>query len=636
MPKIRILYIAWFLVCIFVVLVTLNYKSETAQFYGIAETQEISVSTEGAVEIKKIHVVPGQAVSRGELIAELENPELTRKINDISHEIEETDAEMTSRTSALNYEIKQLQARDAINKELIAALGSLDDRATAGTAASAESPLQIQIEGLRKALELETAPMKIKIDRLQRELRLLVDQKNRLYVFAQAAGIIGAVNFKPGEQTAPFQTIMTLHAKSPSYIRGYVHEFVFASITVGQKVSIISVADPSYRLEGEVVGINSKLTEYPDRLKRIISLQVFGREVQIKIPEKNNLMLGEKVLVKAFGTDQSSIMNLVRDNVSFAQTAPAPDTGTAAVVQDTRKVGDVTTAAGLKGCAPRELSGAVYLKDLGKYLVVSDTTPREQPLLYLMDEQGVVDEEVIIQGLQRIDDMEAVTQDLQGRLYIACSQSSKTHGPPPPQRKLLVRLIRDGAVLRLDKQLSLYDLLSAAAEADPRAEWVRFLTPKKKRRSVKMNIEGIMYLDGDMYLGFKKPLKDSRAVILKIKDIDRAFDEGRLAQGGVALWKQLDLADNATGTPSGISDMLLLDNSVYILGCTKKKAGRELIKAATLWRYDMGSDRLTRLTRFENLKAEGLAWNSDKHEFMIVCDHGSSEPSKIFSVGVPQ
>ena len=55
--KIKLLYLAWIIDVVMVVAITIMYRGEFTEFYGIAETREITVCSESAVEIGKLHVV---------------------------------------------------------------------------------------------------------------------------------------------------------------------------------------------------------------------------------------------------------------------------------------------------------------------------------------------------------------------------------------------------------------------------------------------------------------------------------------------------------------------------------------------------------------------------------------------------
>ena len=113
MNRIKLLYLVWFLVFIILVALFLNYRSESTNFYGIAETREIIVNSEHPVELKKIHVVPGQLINKGARLLELDRPDLTMRINEITHQIEENRAQNIVTTAALRSQIAELKVRKA-------------------------------------------------------------------------------------------------------------------------------------------------------------------------------------------------------------------------------------------------------------------------------------------------------------------------------------------------------------------------------------------------------------------------------------------------------------------------------------------------------------------------------------------
>lgn len=665
--NVKLLYIVWIIVFALLVILTYKYKSgkEFTQFYGIAETREIVVNSENAVEIKKIHVVPGQAVQKDQLIVELANPELTKNINEISHEldelkvqavmnndallseIEELKAEKASRISEINYQIKQLQAQYDINRSLTSDLQSLEyDPSETAHSEGGNNPIQIEIERMKTALDLEINPIQIRINmlerklhssenpaeiqiqRLGRELNLLLEEKNNLYIFSQVTGIIGSVQCKTGERISPFDPIMTLHKKSPSYIKGFIHESTIANISVGGKVRVISVSDPSYSVIGDVVGIGSRIIEYPRRLRRMLAVQVYGREVRIRIPEGNKFLLGEKVLVRTNPEAKQEAAVFSGNNLLVPEAYTEEFLPFSATVTES-PVYPIKVSKGMEDIANIEASGVLYLRDLKKYLVISDTTKNKKPILYLMDELGNVDDWILIHGLKKIDDMEAITEDEEGNIYISCSQSFTKKGRLTEERKLLLRLKRDRAFLRLDKQVCLYDLILNAAARNKKAEWAQFITVGGNE--AELNIEGIFHFQGSLYLGFKSPLQNGRAVIIEIPDISMVFDSNRLDENSIRIGNEFDLINRIHGVPSGISALCLHKQNLYILSRADTNNYGESQKSGSLWMYDMEADKLEHIMDFKDLKPEGLACNVEKDEFLIVFDHGRSKPSKIMT-----
>lgn len=286
------LYFVWIVVCIILVTISLQYKGESTGFYGIADAREVVVNAGNPVEIKKIHVVQGQSIKEGDTLVELSRPELDMKINEITHQLRQVKTQKYTKVNRIRAQIKELEAQYERNKKLTSELKSFRKENSSTDQNDSQNPLLIKIENLKKELQLAVSPAQIK-----EELNLLLAEKEKLTIYAQINGIIGSVNAKEGEQVSPFTSIITLHTKSPSYVKGYIHEDVYNKVNVGQKVTIASLSDPKNKIEGEVVGVGSRIVEYPVRLRKRADFQIWGREIIIKIPSENNLLLGEKVRI---------------------------------------------------------------------------------------------------------------------------------------------------------------------------------------------------------------------------------------------------------------------------------------------------------------------------------------------------
>ena len=329
-----LLYIVWVIVLVLVLIFTSTHELESTSFFGITETREIVISSESSIEVKRINVVEGQSVNQGQLLAELISPDLTIKINQISHQLDELKAqkgvnknELISKISQLraeneatiseiNNQIRQLENQYNINKALTSELKSIPNVERTDDL-KASNPILIEIENLKQELALKINPINIRIDliqgvldasespieiqveRLEKELDLLELGKDNLTIYAQISGIIGSVNYKSGEKVAPHNPILTLHTKNPSLIKGYIYEDVYTQISVGMKVNVTSMTDSKTKITGTVVGVGSRIVEYPVRLRKHPVIQQWGREIIIKIPSINPLILGEKVLINA-------------------------------------------------------------------------------------------------------------------------------------------------------------------------------------------------------------------------------------------------------------------------------------------------------------------------------------------------
>lgn len=614
------LYTAWALAIAAAAVISLHYRGEHTEFTGIAETRENIISSEQPVLVRKIHVLAGQQVAAGQLLVDLDNPGLRRTISELSREIEKLREDRSARAAELTMQIDRLQARYDFNRRLAAGLKSIDGSNPAAAPADTCSPLKVEIDGLRKARAVAADPRRI--DLLATELALREKEQRELRITARAAGIVSDVKYCEGETVQPYQPILTIHRTAPSFIKGFVHEYIHSSISIGQQIAVFSMADPARTVTGTVTGLGARIVQYPMRLQRMLNVCVYGREVRVKIPAGNPLLVGEKVILKTL----PGAIRPAGAEVLAADSGAFP----AAASTSRETASDITIAPFLDTSTPIEASAIVYLPDLQQYLVASDDTTGNRPVLYLMDGTGLVREELLVQGLRAINDMEAITADAHGHLYVCCSQSCSKKGNRPSSRTLLVRVTRQGTTLHLDGKISLYALISDAATGSAARDWAWLAGPDGTFPA--LDVEGTFYREGDLYVGLKQPFRNSRTAILKISRIDDILDSGRTNGNCVSLWRELDLKDPASGRRTKLSDMYLHQERLYLLSCDERVPGTA---QGHLWTYDLSSDRPCHVRSFLNVQTEGVALNFDTGRLAIVCEHEARALSRFITLPCP-
>jgi multidrug resistance efflux pump len=655
----------FYVVCTGVTLVlvgiTAFFRSEPTKFYGIADTKETILNADAPVAIKKISVVQGQTVDVGDTLVILERPELDLKLSEISHMLSEykarktyqttsslsekrkIQAEQVERVNEINAKIRELEAQYEMNKKLVAELRSVkkedekeDDsmshpiltqiKSLRHLLESARNPTQIQIERINKQLSNTDDPLGAQVQRLSDELSLLQQEKEKLIMCAQISGMIGTVKFKEGEKVSPFDTILTLHAAAPSYVKGYIHENVYSHVTVGDTVTVKSFADAKQGVSGQVVGVGSRIVDYPERLRKRQDIPIWGREVIIKIPENNSFLLGEKVLI--------SVMQKKKFHFPLVHHLMVPDIHAAELPRESHaenKLRDITIQKGLSA-TPLEASGLCYLPDVKLYLLASDDTDSKRPVLFLMNPDGHITGATQVRGLKRINDIEGITQDREGFLYLLASQSYNRKGKQATERKLFVRLKRSGTTLALDKSAMLFDALIDAAGKNNKSEWGTFLLKAAREKSI--DIEGVTFLDDTLLLGFKNPRMGSNAVILSITQPGSLFSSGKLEKDQIQVWRKMKIVDDSTGTFCGVSDLCWHENRLYGVSTGVRTSHGLTEDVGVFWSVAEGNGQPERFKFFRNRKPEGLAFNSDRNEFCLVFDNGSKKPSQMMIVKV--
>lgn len=265
-----------------------------------------------------------------------------------------------------------------------------------------------------------------------------------------------------------------------------------------------------------------------------------------------------------------------------------------------------------------EPSGAVWSPTLSRYLIVSDDTgdklsgTSHTPWLFAMSREGVLDSLPIpILGLAELNDAEAVCAGPAGSFFLSTSHSANRKGQDKAGRRQLLQLQLSGRTLKVLGKLDLAPAITASAAVPPGG----------------IDIEGLTFRDGALYVGLKAPQTAGRAaLILRIADVVAALRTGFLAPEKVQRFAEVPLhVDGADGPAiQGISDLSFLpDGSLVILANSPKKMPPD--GGGALWWLRPGSaPRLLR--RFLGLKPEGVTLTEDGKALLIVFDRDRQQP----------
>ena len=326
----------FYIVCVCAIIaltiVTINIRREATNFHGIADAKEMVVKAEFGVEIKRVRITPGQLVSAGDTLIELTSPQIDLKISEFSHlineiktrskaqanlsksEMRQLKTEHESRINEIRSELQQLQSQYEINRRMMKQLRSIEmDGSSDGTGQSNPTIIKIQNlkteltrlensnaimdDNLHSQISLGVDPLMEQLKQYEDLLRLYTEQRDNLVIIAPSDGAIGTINYNKGEMVSAFDSIATISSISPSFVLGYIHENMYSSVSIGQKVIVRSMADKDNQVYGEIIGVGTRIVEYPVRLRKVQDLQMWGREVTVKIPSDNHFLLGEKVII---------------------------------------------------------------------------------------------------------------------------------------------------------------------------------------------------------------------------------------------------------------------------------------------------------------------------------------------------
>ncbi len=272
----KVLAVSWGLALFGVIY--MSYSAKTMfSYFGVAESREVNISSKHPVSIKQVHVISGQRVGQGQLILELERPDLALQINLMTSELKDLES--------------QLRVNNILHKEI-------------------ESIRFARVRGE----ESNSNPIINQIDQLKKRLNSLKEEDKNLKIYSQFEGKVGSINFKPGEEVSPFTTIMSLHGFNPSYIKGMIHERIHHKAYKGQEVKIISLSDPDKFVMAQVVSVGSRIIPFPSRLQKTGTAETWGREILIEIPTQNAFLLGEKVYIKT-QAKKAGVINKIAERI---------------------------------------------------------------------------------------------------------------------------------------------------------------------------------------------------------------------------------------------------------------------------------------------------------------------------------
>lgn len=278
-----------------------------------------------------------------------------------------------------------------------------------------------------------------------------------------------------------------------------------------------------------------------------------------------------------------------------------------------------------------EASGVQQLAD-GRFLTVNDEKDHPFDILTL-DNQGQFSVKPLYPQKQftkdseyddfrKLADLEGIDMDHQGRLYATTSHSFSSKGVKKKSRKKLIRFQIQGEKIInpvVNKTLE----VGIAAEHPFLAAALEEINSKSPQG---FNIEGLSLnpAQDKLLLGLRAPLKDNKAIVFTIDNVNAVFDEQAQAKISPSL-HFLDLGGEAIRSLNYIP---YLQGYLVVSGPVGKSENVEF--KLWLWNADKNTtQRVTvdGLTGFE--EAEGLAaiiWNGEPR--LLIMTDGTLTGSK--------
>ncbi|MGK3984804.1 HlyD family efflux transporter periplasmic adaptor subunit [Sorangium sp. So ce136] len=660
--------------------------------FGFAEALPEVISPIETARVASIEVTVGQEVSAGQVIATLDTSVIDAEISVAKAQKAQVEADLQMELALLEQELEVDRAsleRDLAQQReeqrravaearvldgeisrikqlvedrlaVVGDLTKLDVQHANATAIAGEKPRTMSLlnaqlkaaERRRSELRDRGSGMAAKLDadvRVASEGIALLEQRRAGYVLRAAnAGRVASIDRQPGEVVpAGEPLVQLLSARTGARAIACVPERSALGLQEGDAAELwIRDQLVGASIPGSIAAVGPLVSELPARCWPTPQMPAWGRVVTIALDTPMALVPGQAFDI-TFGARRGAAAAAPPKPAPAAPPNPAPAAPpkpAAASAQVLMKVPPV-----LAGRSRLEPSGVLARPGESRYLLVSDDTGHERrdegaPWLFAMSAGGAVEPDpVTVSGVDELSDVEGIAAGDAGEIYLLSSQSYSKKGKRKPERSALLRLRPEGRGFRVDGEIHLAEVLDAAP-----ARAAALGLPGGTRA---LDIEGLAFRQGALYLGLKAPLDpqgnamiwriaapgalfgdESPALVTAAGGPKRQRAEGearRFEAARVALWARARVDVELAGrpTPGGISELLFMpDGSLAVTSTPSTEDG----DAGALWRVDRPeagvlAPRLVQ--RFPGLKPEGLAPSLAAGALMVVFDAGSAAPS---------
>lgn len=490
------------------------------------------------------------------------------------------------------------------------------------------------------------AAAKLEADLLvaRRNIELLEKRRESFTLRSARGGRVAGVDRQIGDVVAAGEPIVRV-VSSHGTVVACVPERSALGLTEGDAARLWVRGQSGDPLPGRITALGPLVAELPARCWTSPRQPMWGREVSVALDHPMNLLAGQAFDV-VFTPGRGAAVAAAPPPVA-ATPAPAPAPAPAAAAPAAGPL-PMQVPPSLAQRSRFEPSGVLARPGDARYLVVSDDTGIDgaksegSPWLFAMSPAGAVEAEPVpVSGVSELVDVEGIAAGDAGEIYLLSSQSYSKQGKRKPGRTALLRLRPEGRGLRVDGEVHLAEMLDASP---PRAAALGLAEGTRA-----LDIEGLAFHQGSLYLGLKAPLDaQGNAMVWRIAAPSALFADGqrapvsagkgkgtlpvdarRLDDAGFSLWARARVDVELAGqpTPGGISDLLFLpDGSLAIISTPSTADG----DAGALWRVDRpqaGALAPQLVQRFPGRKPEGIAPSLAAGKLMIVFDAGAATPS---------
>ena len=645
-----------------------------AGVHGVAEAREYTASSMEPGWLSSLEVVLGQRVSRGQVLASLDKGVLEQEIKVAEAELRELEAQVPAKGKSLDLsgletdrtfqsdlekaevELGEARAecarthaelagvkeeisrqRELVQHRMAPAdrMYQLQVRLTALQQAVTSCPSRIEALEKRKqaawqrfdgwrssgrgsldgnANHVQLQPLRLRSTRQQEYLRLLKMRVENMVLRAPIDGYVVKVNAMTGSVLTLGEPLIVIVEANPQQVIAYLEEDRSYSVVAGDKALMRPRDRAGVPAEGTVAAVAATVSQMPQRFWPAPTQPRWGRQVFIRTDANHSLAPGEAFDITFKGRNE--MLKIAPKVATAGSPETPPDSATA----------PLAVPLSLLSRSRFEPSGIIWLDKLQRYIAVSDDTGLEKvndnsPWVFAIGRDGTVDPEpLVIEGIERVNDLEGIATSPDGRIYLIASQSENRKGIRRSIRTIFIVARLQADRLLAEGHVFFYDLLVEAGRSDPSFFASLGLDTHGSQSGPIVEIEGLAWHNGALFLGLKNPLDSSgRALIWKLGNPDSLFQRKSLSGAALTLWKKVPL--QVEGSPAGISEIVFLPDGTLVLAGTNFQGG------ALFHAKETTNGELSTMTlkSFPGLKPEGLCLSPDRR-LVVVFDQQQNNP----------
>lgn len=533
---------------------------------------------------------------------------------------------------------KQLEVDDDI-------IHQLDGLAVAARGRRVELPGVDATDVARKALI--TA-----LEAIREEEAALTRRKELLELRAPGPGEITALFLRPGELAVEGAVVATIAGPAQTSREGRAIVVVCATeaeaarIEVGEAARLAPPEGGGMVLAAHVQRLAPEVGQLPTRCWRDPRIPQWGRAIYLATDDPVTLLPGQSFAVEFTGERSAHASEAVAE---AGEPAAQAEVSSTPIAPSTNVGGARSRPSGLPAAivVPPELaartrfepSALTWWPGRERYVVASDDTgladvSEHVPWLFLMDASGRVDPEpLVIEGLEKMSDVESLALAPDGGLYVLASQSRSRKGKRSKARQLFAHVALTAAGARATASVELATLLDGLDAAA--------LAELGLSDTGRLDIEGMTATAaGGLLLGLKGPLgSDGAAMVWHLAAPDRLLATGEPSAGGLVAWGRIPLTVTADGkpVPAGIAELLELPDGSLLVAATAAGEAEPKVQDGALFHVRShesvasgasvaaGAEPVLVRT-FPGLKPEGLSRSAEGDSIALVFDAGAGVP----------